>query len=114
MKQKLTILCLTLALSLPALLTVTGCSSGSRYKRSTGEYIDDRTLSSSVKSALHDNAEYKFGDVDVTTYRGTVQLNGFVDTSDQKGAAGDIASKVQGVKSVQNNISIKAANENKR
>ena len=110
MKQKLTILCLTLVLSLPALLAVSGCQSGSRYKRSTGEYIDDHTLTSSVKSALHDNAEYKFDDVNVTTYRGTVQLNGFVDTSNQKSVAGDIAAKVQGVKNVQNNIAIKETN----
>jgi osmotically-inducible protein OsmY len=45
--------------------------------------------------------------VKVTSYRGTVQLSGFVNTSDQKRRAEDIAEKVQGVKRVENNITVK-------
>ncbi len=84
----------------------TGCA-GDKYNRSTGEYIDDKSLDVRVKSALGDNPEYKFGDVNVTAYRGTVQLSGFVNTSDQKSRAGQIAKGVEGVKEVQNNISVK-------
>jgi hypothetical protein len=51
--------------------------------------------------------EYKFGDVNVTSFRGVVQLSGFVNTSDQKRVAGSIAEKVEHVKRVENNISIK-------
>jgi hyperosmotically inducible protein len=89
-----------------AVVSLTGCA-GDRYNRSTGEYIDDKGLSSRVNSALNDNPEYKFEGVNVTTFRGTVQLSGFVNTEDQKSKAGDIAKGVQGVKDVVNNITVK-------
>jgi len=95
-----------LACSVAAGVLVAGCA-GDRYQRSTGEYIDDKGLSMRVRSALGDNPEYKFGDVNVTSFRGVVQLSGFVNTSDQKRVAGSIAEKVEHVKRVENNISIK-------
>ena len=100
--------CLLLCASLAAAVipTVTGCA-GDKYQRSTGEYIDDKSLTARVHDALHDNPEYKFDNVDVNVYRGTVQLSGFVNTSDQKDKASDIVKGVQGVKDVVNNISIK-------
>ena len=108
MKNKLSCFCLVLSLGLPiAVLTgATGCA-GDRYERSTGEYIDDKTVTARVKSALGDHPDYKFKDVNVTSYRGVVQLSGFVNTSDQKKRAETIAEKVQGVKSIENNISVK-------
>ena len=108
MKQKITSLCLTITLALPlvAATALTGCA-GSRYDRSTGEYIDDKGTNMRVKSALSDNPEYKFDDVNVATFRGTVQLSGFVNTSDQKRKAGQIAQNVAGVKDVENNITVK-------
>lgn len=100
-------LLLALCLGLPTLAILnTGCA-GDRYNRSTGEYIDDKSLTSRVKDALSDNGEYKFDDVNVTVFRGTVQLNGFTNTSDQKSKAGEIAKGVQGVKDVVNNITVK-------
>jgi len=84
----------------------TGCA-GDRYERSTGEYVDDKALSVRVHSALGDNPEYKFGEVSVKSYRGVVQLSGFVNTVDQKRIAGDIAARVENVRRVENNISIK-------
>jgi len=101
-------LCLLLgaALSFAAATTFTGCA-GDRYDRSTGEYIDDKSLTVRVHDALADNPDYKFGDVNVNVYRGTVQLNGFVNSSDQKSKAEDIVKNVQGVKQVQNNLSVK-------
>ncbi|MGH7950384.1 MAG: BON domain-containing protein [Limisphaerales bacterium] len=109
MKMQANSLCLALCLSLSttaAVLTVTGCA-GSRYDRSTGEYIDDKSITMRAKDALSDNPDYKFGDVNVASYRGTVQLSGFVDTQDQKSRAGDIVKNVQGVKDVVNNITVK-------
>ena len=101
-------LCLLLCLGLTsaAVTTFTGCA-GDRYDRSTGEYIDDKSLTLRVHNALADNPDYKFNDVNVTVFRGTVQLNGFVNSSDQKSKAADIAKGVQGVKDVQNNLSVK-------
>ena len=94
--------------SLAVVAGVTGCTStGSRYKQSTGEYIDDHGLSSKVKSALSDDTQFKYEDVKVTTFKSVVQLNGFVNTKDQKSRAEDIAKKVDGVKTIENNITVK-------
>ena len=87
-----------------------GCatdSSSDSHKRSTGRYIDDKMLVGKVKSALNDSAVYKFPDVKVNTYNGTVQLTGFVDTMEQKRKAEDIARNVQGVAGIQNEIALK-------
>ena len=92
--------------SLPRITTVTGCA-GDRYHQSTGEAIDDHAISMRVKDALSNNNEYKFDGVDVKTFKGTVQLSGFVDTSAQKSEAADLAKNVQDVKDVVNNITVK-------
>ena len=91
----------------PLVCGVTGCSTGSRYKQSTGEYIDDHTLSSHVKKALGDDHQFKYPDVNVVTFKGVVQLSGFVSSREQKNRAGDLAKTAEGVKEVQNNITIK-------
>ena len=91
---------------LAGLLVLTGCA-GNKYERSTGEYIDDQTLSHRVSSAVHGDSEYKMGDVDVKAFRGNIQLSGFVVTEEQKHRAGEIARSVPGVASVENNITVK-------
>jgi len=107
MKTKIASLYVAVCIGLPmAALSLAGCA-GDHYNRSTGEYIDDKGLNMRVKSALNDNPEYKFGDVKVTSFKGTVQLNGFVTAADQKRKAGEIAKGVQGVKDVENNITVK-------
>ena len=98
-------LALCLGLSVTATL-LTGCK-GDQYSRSTGEYIDDKALAYRVSGALHDNAEYKFSSVDVKSFRGTIQLSGFVNTQEQKTRAGEIAKQVQGVQNVENNVTVK-------
>jgi osmotically-inducible protein OsmY len=100
---------LGLLLSLGALLLVcgvTGCA-GDRYTQSTGERIDDRTASSRVKKALGADSQYKYDAVNVDTFKGTVQLSGFVNTKEQKNRAGELARAVDGIKDVENNITIK-------
>ena len=108
MKKQINCLCLLLSLGLvtAAVTTLTGCA-GNQYDRSTGQYIDDKSISARVHEALSDNSEYKFSDVNVDTFRGTVQLSGFVNTSDQKSKAVEIAKGVQGVKDVENKITVK-------
>ncbi|MEI7728768.1 MAG: BON domain-containing protein [Verrucomicrobiota bacterium] len=93
--------------ALPLVCGLTGCFTGTRDKQSTGEYIDDHTLSSHVKKALGEDQLYKYGDVNVVTFKGVVQLNGFVSTKDQLNRAGELAKKAEGVKEVQNNITVK-------
>jgi osmotically-inducible protein OsmY len=100
----------TLILSLgamPLLLGVTGCTTGSRYEQTTGERMDDHNTSSRVKAALAEDSQYKYDGVSVETFKGTVQLSGFVNSRDQKNRAGDLAKKVTAVKTVVNNITVK-------
>src|SRR3954465_2342097 len=83
-----------------AILSITGCMS--TPDRSAGRVLDDKMISSKVKSALDHAAVYKFDDVKVNTYRGIVQLSGFVDTDEQKQKATDIAKQVGWVRDIQN------------
>lgn len=101
------VLALTLGLSSLALFCgVTGCA-GDRYTQSTGEHIDDRATSSRVRKALSEDTQYKYDGVNVETFKGTVQLSGFVNSRDQKNRAADYARKVGGVREVKNNITVK-------
>ena len=84
----------------------TGCA-GTQNKQSTGEYIDDKATNSRVKKALGDDPEYKFEHVNVDTFKGTVQLSGFVNTRAQKNKAAALAKSVPGVKDVVNNITLR-------
>src|ERR1700722_3912148 len=97
------ILCLG---ALPLATMVTGCA-GDRYHQSTGEAIDDQGITMRGKSALSGDAEYKYQGVQVQVFKGTVQLSGFVDTHAQKGRAADLAKGVEGLKDVQNHITVK-------
>ena len=92
--------------AMPLVTMVTGCA-GDRYHQSTGEAIDDEGISMHVRSALSDDPQYKYDGVSVKTFKGTVQLSGFVNTRDQKNRAGDLARKVKGVGDVENNITVK-------
>jgi osmotically-inducible protein OsmY len=89
-----------------ATLTTTGCSS-SNYKRSSGEYLDDQTLTARVKSALFSDPNVSGFQVNVDSYKGVVSLSGFVDTAAQKARAEEVARQVNGVRSVQNNLSVR-------
>ena len=91
---------------LPFISGITGCA-GNRYTQSTGERIDDKASSSRVRSALSSDTQYKYGDVSVQTFKGVVQLSGFVNSRDQKNRAGDLAKRVDGVREVENNITVK-------
>ncbi len=94
---------LVLATAAPVL---TGCA-GNRYKESTGEQIDDSATTMRVKNALHKDTVYKYPDVKVSTFKGTVQLSGFVNDGEQKSRAMELAKNVEGVREVVNSITIK-------
>ena len=102
--------CIACCLAPAMVATFAGCDRNResvQYERTSGEFVDDKALTGKVKDALKDNTEYKFEEVNVAAFKGTVQLSGFVTTSDQKRKAGDIAEKVAGVKKVENNITVK-------
>jgi osmotically-inducible protein OsmY len=88
------------------LSSVTGCA-GTPTRESTGEYIDDSTITAKVKAALVADKLVSAFAVSVETYKGAVQLSGFVDTPAQKQAAETDAMGVQGVRSVENKITVK-------
>jgi hyperosmotically inducible periplasmic protein len=98
---------LSIALAIGA-MAWTGCRTvGTEYERSTGQYIDDKTLVSKVGDALKADPVYKLDEVTVHAFRKTVQLSGFVSSQEQKDRAGEIASSVAGVQSVANNLTLK-------
>ena len=88
-----------------ALFAVTGCVS--TPDRSSGRVLDDKMISSKVKGELDRAPVYKFTDVKVNTYKGVVQLSGFVDSEEQKQKATEIARHVGWVRDIVNNISLK-------
>jgi osmotically-inducible protein OsmY len=91
-----------------ALLGVGACASGGPAQRSTGEFTDDAGTTARVKTAIATDAGARTAAaVNVDTYRGVVQLTGFVDSDDQASRAVAAAKKVQGVRSVKNDIRIK-------
>jgi osmotically-inducible protein OsmY len=104
--KTLSFLCSAALLASTAGMVLVGCA-GDRYHESTGEYVDDSALTGRVKAALG-HSDYKFDGVKVTSFKGEVQLSGFVNTGDEKSQAADIAKNVEGVKSVDNNITVKS------
>jgi hyperosmotically inducible protein len=83
-------------------------SSDDSKRRSTGEFTDDAALTAKVKTAIATDAGAKTAAaVNVETYRGVVQLTGFVDSDEQATRAVSAAKKVQGVRSVKNDIRLK-------
>ena len=83
-----------------------GCA-GTETRSSTGEYIDDSVITAKVKTALLNSPEVSGLAIDVETFRGEVQLSGFVDTKEEREKAGKLAKAVQGVLSVKNDIRVK-------
>ncbi|HEU5079551.1 MAG TPA: BON domain-containing protein [Opitutaceae bacterium] len=108
MKKLVTSLLAVAALSSTPLLLTSGCA-GNSTKESTGEYVDDTAVTAKVKTELIRDPVVKARQVDVTTFKGTVQLSGFVDTPEQKERAAELARGVQGVQDVKNNIVVKAS-----
>jgi len=99
-------LALSLA-ALPLLVGVTGCTTSSHSNQSEGERIHDQATTSRVQDALAADPLYKFGGVNVDTWKGTVQLSGVVTAREQASRAADLARNTVGVKEVVNNITVK-------
>ena len=77
-------------------------------QETTGQYVDDATVTAKVKTAIATDVGVKAAsNVNVETYRGVVQLSGFADSEDQASKAVTAAKKVNGVRSVKNDIRVK-------
>lgn len=88
-----------------ALSALTACAA-TRTEQSSGEHIDDAVVTAKVKAALIDDPATKARQIEVDTFRGTVQLSGFVDSADEKTAAARVAHSVNGVQNVRNNLAV--------
>jgi len=97
---------LTMIVTLVATAAMAACAP-TRVTRSGGETLDDATVTAKVKTALARDPSTSAFRIEVETYRGDVQLNGFVDTADMKSSATRVAKSVSGVKNVSNNLDVK-------
>ncbi len=86
--------------------TFMACTS-TRTHESTGEYVDDSAITTKVKTLLANDDFFKSFQISVETYKGTVQLSGFVNSQQAVDKAGEIAKSVKGVKSLKNNLIVK-------
>jgi hyperosmotically inducible periplasmic protein len=85
-----------------------GCASQSQNesRRTAGAVVDDAALTAKVKTALAADREVPAHNVNVTTYRGLVQLSGFVQSEDVARKAADLARNVDGVRDVYNDVRV--------
>jgi len=88
------------------LVALIGCAS-TPTKESTGEYIDDSTITLKVKTALLNEPDLKSTEISVETFKGEVQLSGFVSTQARIDKAVTVAQGVGGVTSVKNDMKLK-------
>src|SRR6187549_2689107 len=86
-------------------LAMVACAS-TRTQKSAGEQVDDTVTTASVKSALIADPVTKAHQIDVEVFKGTVQLNGFVDTAASKERASQVAKTTKGVHTVHNNLTV--------
>jgi hyperosmotically inducible protein len=97
---------LTLLLLAITLASVIGCSSTAKQE-STGEYIDDSVITTKVKAAILNEPTLKSAEINVETFKGVVQLSGFVNSQNDINKAVDITQGIKGVISVKNSMRLK-------
>jgi osmotically-inducible protein OsmY len=93
---------------LPLLLAISiaGCAGG-KTSESTGEYLDNTALTTKVKTTILGDSKLKFFQINVKSFKGVVQLSGFVDSPATVERAVEVTRKVKGVKSVNNSLIVK-------
>lgn len=99
--KRFTIICCAMALA-----SVVGCAS-TQTKEGTGEYVDDTVITAKVKSAIFGEPSLKSAEINVETFKGVVQLSGFVSSAADERKAAELARSVPGVKSVKDDMRLK-------
>ncbi|MFZ3040906.1 MAG: BON domain-containing protein [Thiobacillus sp.] len=89
-----------------ALVSVVACAPTAKQE-GTGQYIDDTVITAKVKAALIEDPITKATEINVETFKGVVQLSGFVTSQTASNRAVELARGVAGVKSVKNDMRIK-------
>jgi osmotically-inducible protein OsmY len=102
-KLKLIILFLVSFSLVPSMV---GCAGGKTYE-STGEHIDDAIITTKVKASILGDSKLKLLQINVETFKGVVQLSGFVNSNDAATRAVDLTRRVKGVKQVNNSLIVK-------
>jgi len=102
-KRNIVIHCLVI---LVLIATFASCAA-TRTHESPGEYVDDSVITNKVKAQLASDDFLKSFQISVETFKGTVQLSGFVNSQRAIDKAGEIARSVKGVKSVKNDLIVK-------
>lgn len=103
MKQLKCISTFIIAITLTAVL---GCA-GTQQQESTGEYVDDTAITTKVKTAIFNEPSLKTAEINVETFKGVVQLSGFVTSQANINKAVEVARGVKGVTSVKNDMRLK-------
>jgi hyperosmotically inducible protein len=93
-------------LAVIVLVTASGCAV-TRGQETTGAYIDDSAITTSVKARFVENKAVDAASIKVETLNGTVMLSGFAKDATEKATAEQIAMNVKGVKGVKNGISVR-------
>lgn len=88
------------------LASLLGCASTSKQE-GTGEYIDDTVITTKVKAAIFNEPSLKSAEINVETFKGVVQLSGFVSSQAEINKATEVARSIKGVKSVENAMKLK-------
>jgi osmotically-inducible protein OsmY len=83
-----------------------GCAS-TQKQESTGQFLDDSVITTKVKAAVFNEPSLKVLQINVETFKGEVQLSGFVDSAENARKAAEVAGTIAGVKSVKNNLVVK-------
>jgi osmotically-inducible protein OsmY len=104
MKKILRCCCVALCLALP--IVWAGCTS-TPTRESTGEYVDDSVITTKVKAELAGDTVMSLFKVGVETYKGVVQLSGFVNTQEQADRAATLSKRIVGVREVKNSLIVK-------
>ncbi|CAM3823079.1 BON domain-containing protein [Polynucleobacter arcticus] len=91
------------------LISLTACAA-TETKESTGQYVDNSVLTAKVKTAIFNEPTLKSSEISVETFKGEVQLSGFVSSIAQTNKAVEVAKGVPGVTSVKNDMRVKGSN----
>lgn len=88
-----------------SLMSLSGCAV-TRGQQTVGEYVDDAAITTAVKARFIESSDVAASSISVETLNGTVMLSGFAKSASEKSAAESIARKVNGVKSVKNQLAV--------
>lgn len=88
------------------LTSVVGCTTSAKQE-SAGQYIDDTVITTNVKAAIVKEPTLKVAEINVETFKGVVQLSGFVQSQDNITTAMNVTRGINGVKSIKNDMRLK-------